>query len=153
MIKLKKILIKENIDFVKLKKPLYHGTNSKNIGSIKKYGLQFDYEPVHSETSKKRKGRMYKNGVYVTDNIESSLLYAYDASKDAPAHMLDMADANEDNMCIIKINCIPKNAKVGSDGYGDLMINSEIPPKCIEILDTKYLKRFFKVDNLLDVIF
>ena len=74
--------------FKKLKEPFYHGTSCSLIDDIKEYGLAMTHaERVHVES-------IGKMGVFVTKNIETALLYAYDASKECPAYSLDYCDAN-----------------------------------------------------------
>lgn len=132
--------------YVKLKKPLYHGTTCSHLDDINERGLtRYHSSDVHVET----KGRQ---SVFVTEDMYTALLYAYDASKECPADWLDMCDAEPSKMCIIKITKLPTEAKVTQDGYGDYEVDSDIPRECIEILRPKDLKKHFGVRDLMDAI-
>ena len=122
-----------------LRKPLYHGTRCDKIDSIKKSGLTIS-SPIHLESREieitKDKSwpyppRMAEYGVYLTKDLDTAVLYAHDASKDCPPEFLEFCDSNPKNMCVVVINKLPKNAKLGSDGYGDLMTDKNIPPESI----------------------
>lgn len=135
--------------FKKLKEPFYHGTSCNLIDDIKEYGLARTHaERVHVES-------IGKIGVFVSKNIETALLYAYDASKECPPYLLSCCDADPSLMCIIKINKIPKRLKVVPDGYGDYVIKGDVPPhcRCFDIMRPKELKKKFKVKNLLNAVF
>ena len=88
----------------------------------------------------------------MTDDLETAVLYAYDASKECRPENLSHCDADEENMCVVKINKIPDNAQVGSDGHGSHMVDSDIPPKNIKILYPAALRRELNVSSLLDAI-
>ena len=128
---------------VKLKTPLYHGTRCDNLSSILKAGLSKECEPIHNE-SVWRAGKEYipgkgrrlsECGVYLTKYIDSAISYAFDATcgYDDEEHL----DPNPDNACILKVKCLAKGARVGSDGFGDMMTNKNIPPECIEMVPKK----------------
>jgi len=125
----------------KLEKPLYHGTACSNVDSIWSLGLRSVEESVHRETDNpfdKTEERAFEYGVYVTEDPEDVWFYAYDASKEVPAWMLERVEGDIENMCVIVIDKLPvtdvmgNEYKVGSDGYGDLMTNDDIPPRCIK---------------------
>ena len=128
--------IKKEVGFKQLKTLLYHGTKRSLIDKILSDGLKTMKRPVHKE-SIKQKGikegnnppRIADYGVYLTSDLEGAMLYAYDASKNCPPEFLEECDADLEDMCVVVIDKIPKNVKVGSDGFGDLMTNDKnIPP-------------------------
>lgn len=81
--------------------------------------------------------------MYLTDKIDRALAYAYDASKNAPPEDLDYYPASPSNACIIRVKCLVKGAKLGPDGYGDLMTNKSVPPECVEVLYPDDLRMAF----------
>ena len=136
----------------KLEKPFYHGTACSKISRIKEEGLRSIDYPVHVETYNYKNKRFAEEGVFITKNIETALTYAYDASKECYPELLEVCSANEDNMCIVKIDKLPNDVDVGPDGYGDLMTNGDIPPSCIKILEPRELRKSLGVDCIIDVI-
>lgn len=107
---------------------------------------------MHVESQEDCPSRSFETGVYVADDLETAVLYAYDASKECRPEHLSHCDADEENMCVVKINKIPVNAQVGSDGHGSLMVDSDIPPRDIEVLYPADLKRVLGVTSLLEAI-
>jgi hypothetical protein len=140
---------------MKTKFPLYHGTQCKAIPNILKYGLLVETENlVHRESVQDeehdpdmKEKRAFDRGIYLTDDLEGALRYAFDASKDIPPewignrHIEEETDADYDNTCVLQVNCFGKGAKVGLDGYGDLMTNKDIPAHCIKPLYRKDVEK------------
>ena len=138
--------------------PLYHGTRCKSLDSILKYGLLVPEEGdvgVHSESLQVEEKdpdmtekRAFRRGVSLTETLEGALTYAFDASKDCSPELLDEIDADFDNACVVQIDCLGKGAKIGSDGYGDLMTNKDIPIGCLKPLRRKDIEK--AIDNNLE---
>ena len=143
---------------VKKKFPLYHGCQCKSLASILKHGLLVPEEGitgVHLESFQDdekdpdmTEKRLSDRGIYLTRELEEALTYAFDASKDCPPELLDEYDADFDNTCVVQVNCLGKSAKIGSDGYGDLMTDKDIPISCLKPLRRKALEK--AIDSNLD---
>lgn len=94
-----------------------------------------------------KKKRAFKSGVYLTQSLEGALRYAFDASKDIPPewlgsrHVVEETDVDYDNACVLQINKLPKGAKIGDDGYGDIMTDKAIPPEYITVLRRKDIEK------------
>jgi len=152
----------------KIKFPLYHGTQCKGIQNILKHGLLIETENlVHMESIQDeerdpdmKEERAFDRGVFLTSNMEGALRYAFDASKDIPPewignrHVEEETDADFNNACVLEITCLGKGAKIGSDGYGDLMTNKNIPVHCIKPLYRKDIEKILgdDFDNLYEMI-
>jgi len=141
---------------INYKFPLYHGTQCKALDGIMNYGLLAEKgRPVHLESFQDEEKdpdmaekRAFDQGVHLTRTLEGALTYAFDASKDCPPELLDKFDADFDNVCVVHVSCLGKGAKIGSDGYGDLMTDKDIPIGCLKFLKRKDLEK--AVDDKLE---
>lgn len=85
--------------------------------------------------------RIAEHGVFLVGCIEDAWYYGYDASKDCPAHLLDVCDANLDAICVVEVD-LDDEIEIGSDGYGSYMTkNQNIPPK--------YITKIYRPDEML----
>lgn len=141
---------------MKSKFPYYHGTQCKALASVLKQGLVVpERGGVHLESVQDKErdpdmteDRAFDRGIYLTETIEGALTYAFDASKDVPPEYLEMDDfdVDFDNVCILEVVCLGKGAKVGPDGYGDLMTNKDIPASCLKPLKRTDIERKIGMD-------
>jgi hypothetical protein len=135
-----------------LKKPLYHGTAMARLKGIREKGLLIGYSHNHPETDDPRDSRgrkvkrSFKRGVFLTDDFDSAVYYAFDATKnidpdeleDNPS-IVDYAEEEPEEAAIVIVKGVPDKAKIGKDGFGDVMVNQDIPPEYLEFLDSKQL--------------
>lgn len=116
---------------------LYHGTQCTKVEKILKQGLRITCKNriLHEQSDPKRYpgGRAYIQGtmprmadcgVYLTDKLESASVYASLNARDMKRNL-----KRYQNGCIIEVGCL--EGELGGDGFGDLMTDEPIPPKCI----------------------
>lgn len=85
--------------------------------------------------------KLSPTGVYLTKSIDSALYFGREASKSV-------------NVCVFEVTCLAKGARLGSDGWGDLMTDMPVPPECVRLLHEEEIAKKLGIhdDALYDYI-
>jgi len=141
----------EEKEFIKLEKPLLHGTSVRKAKYIEKEGLCTNCETVHEYS--KGEGRQ---GVYITPDFLPALWYARDASAECPSELIEHCeDFDENNMAIIEIHSLPTDAVIKKDplSRGDIIVEGDIPPQCINVYYPNDIRKKIKHNDIFEYLY
>lgn len=114
--------------FRKLRKPLYHGTSCRKISQIRIEGLKINNGSTpwaEEDWIETDEPKLTDRGVYLTEDFETAGYFASQRSFDS------------DDLCIVQINCVSQNTRIGSDGWGEKMTDNDIPAICLDFFYPK----------------
>jgi hypothetical protein len=85
--------------------------------------------------------KLAPTGVYLTKSIDSALYFGREASKSG-------------DVCVFEVTCLAKGARMGSDGWGDMMTDMPVPPGCVRSIPEDEIAKNLgiNIDTLYDYI-
>ncbi|MHA1285828.1 MAG: hypothetical protein ACTSPB_00365 [Candidatus Thorarchaeota archaeon] len=131
---------------------LFHGTSLARLSSIMSDGLVIGGEHVHVESGgcwDMIEPRTFNKGIFVSEDLYVAFLYSVDACKSVCPSLLGSSVPHLEHLVVVVLDRIPSGARVGYDGYGDLMVDIVIPFGCVcGVLVLEDFKRFGFIECL-----
>ena len=151
-----------------IKSVIYHGTSSEKLPQILKEGLKVSMAPTHEYTThpsgkSKYAKRRFSQGIFATRDRGRVIGYALSASRRATwdqfhkwfdenydalydekrritAKEIDQYYGDPERAVVLQILDLPKGSKLGPDGYGDLMIDADVPSELIQVVERETVR-------------
>lgn len=119
-----------------LRTPFYHGTDCQNLPKIKADGLKVNNGSTpwaEEDWQETDEPKLTDRGIYMTKEFSSAVYFAW--MRAGGSHDTYIGE----DMCVVQVDCVPKDAQIGSDGWGEHMINKDIPAQCLTFFEPKDL--------------